>query len=70
MEDYEMMDYESMDYGIEEYDKEPYYRNRRGDYRIVYGRRDRVGRIERGIVPFFKFLAAIVIFLTLVGMIG
>lgn len=65
-----MEDYEMMDYGIEEYDKEPYYRNRRGDYRIVYGRRDRVGRIERGIVPFIKLLAGITIFLVIVGMIG
>lgn len=65
-----MEDYEMMDYGIEEYDKEPYYRNRKGSYRIVYGRRDRVGHIERGIVPFFKLLAVIVVFLTLVGMIS
>lgn len=70
MEDYEMMNYESMDYGIEEYDKEPYYRNRRGDYRIVYGKRDRVGRIARGIGPFIKLMIGITVFLVLVGMIG
>lgn len=70
MDDYEMMDYESMDYGIEEYDKRPYYRTRRGSYFPVYGRRDRVGRIERGIVPFIKLLAGITIFLVIVGMIG
>lgn len=67
MEDYN--DYESMDYGIEEYDKEPYYRNRRGDYRIVYGRRDRVGHIARGIGPFIKLVAGIVIFLVLAEMV-
>lgn len=65
-----MEDFESMDYGIEEYDKQPYYRNRRGDYRIVYGRRDRIGRIERGIVPFTKLVIGVVVFLTVVGMIG
>lgn len=68
MEDYN--DYEAMDYGIEEYDKQPYYRNKRGDYRIVYGRRDRVGRIARGIGPFIKLLAGLTVFLVLVGMIG
>ena len=68
MEDYNS--YESMDYGIEEYDKRPCYRNRRGSYFPVYRMRDHVGRIERGIGPFIKFSAAIVIFLTLVGMIG
>ena len=65
-----MEDYESMDYGIEEYDKEPYYRNRRGEYRYVYGSRNRGVRIVRGIGPFVKFSAGIVIFLTIVGMIG
>ena len=65
-----MEDFESMDYGIEEYDKQPYYRNRKGSYRIVYGRRDRIGRIERGIGPFFKLLAVIVVFLVLAEMIA
>lgn len=67
MEDF---DYESMDYGIEEYDKQPYYRNRRGEYRYVYGRRDHVGRIVRGIGPLIKLIAGITVFLVLVGMIG
>lgn len=65
-----MEDYEMMDYGIEEYDKEPYYRNRRGDYRIVYGKRNRAVRIARGIGPFIKLVAGIVVFLVLVGMIA
>lgn len=68
MEDYNS--YESMDYGIEEYDKEPYYRNRRGDYRIVYGRRNRAVRIARGIGPFVKLVVGITVFLVLVGMIA
>ena len=68
MEDYN--DYESMDYGIEEYDKEPYYRDRSGGYRIVYGKRNRAVRIARGIGPFLKLVAGITVFLVLVGMIG
>lgn len=68
MEDFDS--YESMDYGIEEYDKQPYYRNRKGSYRIVYGRRDRIGRIERGIVPFIKLTIGLTIFLVLAEMIA
>lgn len=64
-----MDDYESMDYGIEEYDKRPYYRNRRGDYRPVYGRRDPAGRIVRGIGPFIKLVVAVVAFLVIAEMI-